>query len=105
MLLIGIDEAGYGPKIGPLCQGFTAIRCPDSADGSLPNLWKVLRASISKHPAKAGRVAIDDSKKIYSAGEGLELLARGVTAFLDCLPGGCAGDPATLFRILLPNSD
>jgi ribonuclease HII len=99
VLLIGIDEAGYGPLLGPLCHGYCAIRVPDSEEP--PCLWKMLRPAVARHGKKRG-VVIDDSKKVYTAG-GLESLARGVAAFLHCEIEHPAETP--LYHRLLPQSD
>jgi ribonuclease HII len=83
VLLIGIDEAGYGPLLGPLCHGFAAIRVNDPPDGAPPNLWKALRPAVARAGAKRA-LAIDDSKKVYQSGKNLRGLERGVFAFLTC---------------------
>src|SRR5687767_978797 len=103
MLLIGIDGAGYGPKIGPLCHGYCAIRCTRPADGIAPDLWHLLNPSVMRHPARRGAITVDDSKKIFQAGAGIELLRGSVTAFLDCCTG--ASTSAELYQRLLPEAD
>ena len=102
MLLIGMDEAGYGPQLGPLCHGYCALRCPDGADGA-PDLYALLHPAVMRHPAEPGRLTVDDSKKIYSRAAGLGLLRRGVTAFLNCL--GPPSPPGDLYQGLLPAAD
>jgi hypothetical protein len=88
-VLIGVDEAGYGPNYGPLCVAATAWRVPEEkaegagrkAEGSFPDLYKLLRKAVVRSPDKAGRkLAIADSKALYTAGGGVELLERGVLA-------------------------
>ena len=108
MLLIGVDEAGYGPKLGPLCHGYCAIRCADAQDSGAPDLWELLHPSVMRHPAWPGSVAVDDSKKIYSGGRGLDVLRHGVLSFMECMadaPPAAAPGPAELYGRLLPESD
>ena len=103
LLLIGIDEAGYGPRLGPLCHGYCAIRYapPETNGAEAPNLYKLLKASVRRCPAREGFVTIDDSKKVYSAVDGFELLRRGVETFLNC----AALSSGDLFERILPQID
>jgi hypothetical protein len=57
-----------------------------------------------RFPGFAGSTAVDDSKKIHSAPGGRELLARGVSAFLECLaqPSPPAGD---IYAAILSSHD
>lgn len=62
MLLIATDEAGYGPKLGPLIVVATAWRLPDESAQSLDEFFQPLR-----EPTKVGdvTVVVDDSKSVY----------------------------------------
>ena len=53
--LIGIDEAGYGPNLGPFVMSATLFQVPD---GQGHNLWKPLRPAVrALHPkAKGGPI-------------------------------------------------
>ncbi|HZU34645.1 MAG TPA: hypothetical protein VFA18_01980 [Gemmataceae bacterium] len=77
--LIGIDEAGYGPNLGPLVMTSVACRLPAAlVDVSL---WQVLRPAVRRARSRAGeRLLIEDSKLVYSAVRGLAELERGVLA-------------------------
>ncbi len=82
--LIGIDEAGFGPNLGPLLVAGSLWEVPsellhdeDLLDQRLaPN---VVRDSVRND---ASRLAIADSKKLYRPGTGLGELERGVFAAL-----------------------
>ena len=82
MILAGIDEAGYGPLLGPLVVGCCAF-VVDGVDptGELPCLWKRLKKITSKNRSKTGRkLYINDSKLVYSPSAGLKELERSVLA-------------------------
>ena len=80
--VVGIDEAGYGPNLGPLVQAAVALRLP--ADD--PAGWGTLRHVVRRaHERPDHRLLIDDSKKVYTRG-GLEALERGVWAITGADP-------------------
>jgi len=82
-VVVGIDEAGLGPVMGPLVVTATAFVLPESM--TMPDLWEVLSPGVTRRPSTRGGVAVADSKLLYhglrSPG-GLARLERGVLAFL-----------------------
>jgi ribonuclease HII len=81
MWLVGIDEAGYGPNLGPLVMTAVAWCVPDG-NGEV-DLWKVLRGAVRRHDEPDdGRLVIADSKLVYSPARGLDLLERTALAAL-----------------------
>jgi hypothetical protein len=79
--VVGIDEAGYGPNLGPLVQAAVAVRCP--AGGCL---WERLSSAVRRCVgAEDGRIVIDDSKAVNAGNGGLARLERGVLAATDRL--------------------
>ena len=80
--MIGIDEAGYGPNLGPLLVGATAWRVPDLASSSQSlDLYQLLSRIVCSVPDNE-RIAIADSKQLYKPGGGLRHLERGVLSTL-----------------------
>ena len=65
MLLIATDEAGYGPKLGPLVIAATSWQLPEVSMDELDGLFQPLR-----QPTDIGNsvVTIDDSKSVFQPG-------------------------------------
>jgi hypothetical protein len=77
----GIDEAGYGPQLGPLVVAGIAFHCP--AEMPRGDLWTVLREAVVRRARGSdGRLIVNDSKLVYSPAKGLKRLEEGVLAFL-----------------------
>lgn len=82
MILAGIDEAGYGPLLGPLVVGCAAFEV-SGADpaGEVPCLWRRLGKYVSRNRLKSGKkLHVNDSKLVYSPSLGLKELERAVLA-------------------------
>ncbi len=92
-LVIGMDEAGYGPNLGPLAIGLSAWRVAGiyqsepRPSGSAPeratniDLYKLLARLVTDKP-DGKRLAIADSKVLYKPGGGVALLEQGVLSML-----------------------
>ena len=79
----GIDEAGYGPLLGPLVIGRAVLVIPKLAhDAPTPDLWLRLGKAVCKRISdRAGRIAINDSKKLTTKAAGIRHLELGCLAF------------------------
>ncbi len=87
LVIVGIDEAGYGPLLGPLVVARSSFRVRDwEPSKPAPDLWKLLKAATCRKASdKARRIPFDDSKKLKrpnDSGEPLAHLLRGVLAML-----------------------
>jgi ribonuclease HII len=81
--IIGVDEAGYGPNLGPFVMSAAACRLPDEQSPEGPDLWRLLSAAVRRGGDRAdGRLLIDDSKVVHAGAHGLAALERGVLAVL-----------------------
>lgn len=79
----GIDEAGYGPLLGPLLVGRCVMAIPDlDATAKPPDLWDMLSKAVCRTlTGRQGRIAVNDSKKIHTPSSGIAHIERGVLAF------------------------
>lgn len=86
----GIDEAGYGPPLGPLVVAGTAFRLKARPREGV--LWDCLSDALTRHArGAADRLVVYDSKKVYSPSAGLKRLEEGVLSFLHVLSGNGVG--------------
>jgi hypothetical protein len=109
LIYAGVDEAGYGPLLGPLCIGCAAFQIEgeeleDAHAAEPPNLWKRLRRAVCRKPGDPRRrIAVDDSKQLKGPADGrhhpLRHLERGVLSFCSCDAEMPADDQALFERL------
>jgi len=96
--LIGIDEAGYGPLLGPLVVGASAWEVDDAAAAG--ELWTPLAECVTAAPRRGDwRLTVGDSKQVFSRSGGVGSLERSVLGFLRAT-GAAAATPAELLAAL-----
>lgn len=84
-LLIGIDEAGYGPNLGPLTVARSVWQVPSgTGEEQLAQLLSV-RFQAKNYSRGGDTVPLGDSKKLYQSGGSLRVLEAGLLAMLSQL--------------------
>lgn len=109
--LIGVDEAGYGPNLGPLVVSASLWRVPGRSCSA--DLYDLLAeavtaaipsaAELQAETAPLRRVTIADSKLVYRAGQGLADLETNFFAVLGLI-GALPTSWEELWQRLAPSS-
>ena len=87
-IVAGLDEAGYGPPLGPLVVTATVFLTRDH----VKDLWETLAAVVSRGaPTSEHHLSVADSKKVYSRAKGLTRLEETVLAFAHAYSPPCTG--------------
>lgn len=87
MLTVGIDEAGYGPLLGPLVVAGVSIRTEDTVTER--ELARRLQSALAEAGAASGRrLVADDSKQVLSNTRGHDTLRDTIAAVAQA----CGGD-------------
>ena len=81
-IVIGMDEAGYGPNLGPLVITATVWQVP--GDPREFDFWSTLADVVSQtRPKKCDqRLHVADSKQVHSSARGLRELERSIRPLL-----------------------
>lgn len=95
-VIIGTDEAGYGPNLGPLVIAATAWRVADTPEDSES---RQARDFLAGPWAAQSATLFGDSKQLYSAGGTWAGLERGLFAAYATLPGSTT--PCDSWRTLI----
>lgn len=80
--LIGIDETGYGPILGPLVVTAVVFQ----VNSPRPDIWRSLVKIVSHNLRNKSKLLVCDSKIIYQPHRGLKLLETAVLSFALQLP-------------------
>lgn len=84
-IVIGMDEAGYGPNLGPLVITATVWRVP--GDPREADFWKSFDDVVSQTATQeSSRIHVADSKEVYSPSRGLQPLERSILTIFGLTP-------------------
>ena len=78
--LIGTDEAGYGPNLGPLTVTGTLWQCANESEDLYQSLSSIV-TNVGKREA-ATKLFVADSKKVYSSSGSIAALETSVLSLL-----------------------
>lgn len=82
--LVGMDEAGYGPNLGPFVM--SAVACRFTREQPPSNLWHHLSGAVGRagdeEKEMPTRLIVDDSKKVHGSPSGWEAFERLAHAIL-----------------------
>jgi hypothetical protein len=82
--VIGMDEAGYGPNLGPLVVSATVWEVPGPPRKT--SFWDEFAGLVVQHvPRQPDQIQIADSKEVHDPTKGVGALERGVLAALRLL--------------------
>lgn len=87
---IGVDEAGYGPNMGPLVIAGSLWSAPAECSEQLFTQAFEQHFATTRWSAACQHVPLGDSKQLYSSASGLATLEAGLLAMLHLLPAACA---------------
>ncbi len=102
-IVCGVDEAGYGPLLGPLVVSLVAFEAPVSHGRS--NWWNLLRRVVcDEATGRQGRrrLPVCDSKRLHSGREKLARLERSALTFLGLGSGEAPRRLSALLEQLCP---
>ncbi len=97
---LGLDEAGLGPTLGPLCVAGLATRVTgDAGDdwGPLYDLHRLLASAIGEPGVRDGRLEVGDSKQIHIGPRKFERIERTALATVGWVYGRV---PSTVRELL-----
>ncbi len=79
-LIIGLDEAGYGPLLGPLVVCAATLETSEDCEGAA--LWDKLSACVTRGRRSSGQLLVADSKRVHRGPNRFARLEANVAPFI-----------------------
>ena len=100
--LIGTDEAGYGPNLGPLTVTGTLWECSEMGEDLYQSLANIVTNAGKRE--SANKLFVADSKKVYSSSSSIAGLETGVLSLIRAVTGQFPNDWQELVDMVCPPS-
>lgn len=103
LVRVGLDEAGLGPTLGPLCVAGLATRLDGDGDddwGPSVDLHRVLASVVGPPGVRDGRLEVGDSKQIHAGSRKFERIERTALATVGWVYGHVPKNVAELLRLV-----
>lgn len=107
MRWVGIDEAGYGPNLGPMVMTAVVAEATDCGrrpgepgPGRALDFWGDLAGTVDRAGGDPARLWVDDSKAILHGGKGRDRLEAACLAAIDAAGKALPGSMTQLLEVL-----
>lgn len=99
---MGVDEAGYGPNLGPLVVAASLWKAPEDCSEQQFSRALAKHFSTANWSPSCHHVPLGDSKKLYATRSGLATLEAGLLALQFSLAPDCTSLGQFIQRVVRP---
>ncbi len=99
---MGVDEAGYGPNLGPLVVAASLWKAPDDCTEQQFSRALARNFSTATWSTNCQHVPLGDSKKLYASRGGLATLEAGLLAMLFSIDASSVSLGQLIQRVVHP---